>query len=207
MTRRRTCRGSAYDGDPSGMRMSQNIRAVPGASPRHGSTWNVCGSGRASMSDSCTRAKPSIAEPSNPIPSAKAPSSSAGATATDLRKPSTSVNHSRTKRMSRSSIVRRTNSCWRSMWPAYGRGVTGGDRSAGLDQGGELVERLALRHDRVRAEAVRPHLEVERVLHGVHHDARLRAGAAQLGKRLDAVLPGWHLVVEHDRRRRVCRGE
>src|SRR3954451_11276486 len=97
------------------MRMSQNIRAVPGASPRHGSTWNVWGSGRANMSDSCTRAKPSIAEPSKPMPSAKAPSSSAGATATDLRKPSTSVNHSRTKRMSRSSIVRRTNSCWRSM--------------------------------------------------------------------------------------------
>src|SRR4051812_20069898 len=95
--------------------MSQNIRAVPGPSPRHGSTWKVVGSGRASMFDSCTRAKPSIAEPSKPMPSAKAPSSSAGATATDLRKPSTSVNHSRTKRMSRSSIVRRTNSCWRSM--------------------------------------------------------------------------------------------
>src|SRR3954462_6404269 len=121
MTRRSTWRGSAYDGDPSGMRMSQYIRAVPGASPRHGSTWNVCGSGRASMSDSCTRAKPSIAEPSNPIPSANAPSSSAGATATDLRKPSTSVNHSRTKRMSRSSIVRRTNSCWRSMPASLGR--------------------------------------------------------------------------------------
>src|SRR4051812_31876621 len=101
--------------------MSQNIRAVPGPSPRHGSTWKVVGSGRASMSDSCTRAKPSIAEPSNPIPSANAPSSSAGATATDLRKPSTSVNHSRTKRMSRSSIVRRTNSCWRSMPASLGR--------------------------------------------------------------------------------------
>src|SRR4051794_36948974 len=101
--------------------MSQNMRAVPGASPRHGSTWNVVGSGRASMSDSCTRAKPSIAEPSKPMPSANAPSSSAGATATDLRKPSTSVNHSRAKRMSRSSIVRRTNSCWRSMPASLGR--------------------------------------------------------------------------------------
>ena len=67
------------------------------------------------MSDSCTRAKPSMAEPSNPIPSAKACSNSAGATATDLRKPSTSVNHSRTNRMSRSSSVLRTNSCCRSM--------------------------------------------------------------------------------------------
>ena len=37
------------------------------------------------------------------MPSSKACSSSAGATATDLRKPSTSVNHSRTNRMSRSS--------------------------------------------------------------------------------------------------------
>src|SRR3954447_599606 len=91
--------------------MSQNIRAVPGDSPRHGSTWNVAGSGFASMSDSCTRAKPSMADPSKPIPSAKAPSSSAGAIATDFSVPRTSVNHSRTKRMSRSSSVRRTNSC------------------------------------------------------------------------------------------------
>src|SRR5215207_7159136 len=91
--------------------MSQNIRAVPGDSERHGRIWKVPGSGRASMSDSATRAKPSIAEPSKPMPSAKAPSSSAGATATDLRKPSTSVNQSRTKRISRSSKVRSTNSC------------------------------------------------------------------------------------------------
>ena len=34
-----------------------------------------------------------------------------GAIATDLRNPRTSVNHSRTNRMSRSSIERRTNSC------------------------------------------------------------------------------------------------
>ena len=108
--RLRTWRGSAYDGLPSGMRMSQNMRPVPGFSPRHGSTWKVLGSGLASMSDSDTRAKPSIAEPSNPMPSAKAPSSSAGAIATDLSMPSTSVNQSRTKRMSRSSIVRSTNS-------------------------------------------------------------------------------------------------
>ncbi|CAB5122176.1 unannotated protein [freshwater metagenome] len=63
------------------------------------------------MSDSVTRAKPSIAEPSKPIPSSKAFSSSAGAMATDFKKPKTSVNHKRTKRIFRSSIVRRTNSC------------------------------------------------------------------------------------------------
>lgn len=50
--RLRTYRGSAKDGDPSGIRMSQNIRAVPGASARHGSIWNVLGSGLAIMSDS-----------------------------------------------------------------------------------------------------------------------------------------------------------
>src|SRR3954467_11978661 len=114
--------------------MSQNIRAVPGASPRHGSTWKVVGSGRATMSDSCTREKPSIAEPSKPMPSAKAPSSSAGATATDLRKPRTSVNHSRTKRMSRSSIVRRTNSSCLPMrassYEACVREITGPQRVA-----------------------------------------------------------------------------
>src|SRR6516225_954698 len=90
--------------------MSQNIRATPGYSPRHGSSWNVAGSGRRIMSASYTRAKPSIAEPSKPIPSANAPSSSAGATATDFSVPSTSVNQSRTNRMSRSSSVRSTNS-------------------------------------------------------------------------------------------------
>ena len=44
------------------------------------------------------------------MPSAKAPSSSAGATATDFRKPSTSVNQSRTNRTSRSSSARSTKS-------------------------------------------------------------------------------------------------
>ena len=44
------------------------------------------------------------------MPSANAPSSSAGAIATDFRKPSTSVNHIRTNRTSRSSIARNTNS-------------------------------------------------------------------------------------------------
>src|SRR5450755_1352815 len=44
------------------------------------------------------------------MPSANAPSSSAGATATDLRYPSTSVNQRRTKRISRSSSVLSTNS-------------------------------------------------------------------------------------------------
>ena len=47
-----TNRGSAYDGEPSGITMSQNIRAVLGPSPRHGRIWNVDGSGLASMSDS-----------------------------------------------------------------------------------------------------------------------------------------------------------
>ena len=86
--------------------MSQNIRAEsgrPASTP--GSTWNVAGSGRASMSLSLARAKPSMAEPSKPMPSSNAPSSSAGATATDFSVPRTSVNHSRTKRISRSSSV------------------------------------------------------------------------------------------------------
>mgnify|MGYP003347666281 CR=1 FL=1 len=47
-----TFRVSANDGDPSGMRMSQNMRAAPCSSPRHGSTANVSGSGFANMSDS-----------------------------------------------------------------------------------------------------------------------------------------------------------
>ena len=62
--------GSVRAGSPSGVRMSQNIRAVPlFDSPRHGRIWKVEGSGRAIMSASKTRARPSIAEPSNPMPS------------------------------------------------------------------------------------------------------------------------------------------
>ena len=52
-----------------------------------------------------------IEEPSKPMPSSKAFSNSAGAIATDLRVPRMSVNQSLIKRISRSSIVRSTNSC------------------------------------------------------------------------------------------------
>ena len=61
------------------------MRAAPGASVRQGRIENVAGSGFANISDSVTRAKPSIAEPSKPIPSSKAFSSSAGAIATDFK--------------------------------------------------------------------------------------------------------------------------
>jgi hypothetical protein len=74
-------------------------------------------SGMASMSDSWTRANPSTAEPSKPIPSAKAPSISEEVIATDFSMPRTSVNHSRTNRMSRSSTVRSTYSCCLSTTP------------------------------------------------------------------------------------------
>ena len=87
--------------------MSQNIRAT-GWSSRHGSSSKLLASGRASMSLSCTRLKPSTAEPSKVIPSANAFSSSAGVMANDLSWPSTSVNHRRMKRTPRSSTVRRT---------------------------------------------------------------------------------------------------
>ena len=80
------------------------MRAV-GSTWRHGSTWKVDGSGRSNMSDSVRRVSPSIDEPSNPTPSENAPSTSAGASAADLSEPFTSVNHSRTKRMSRSSMA------------------------------------------------------------------------------------------------------
>jgi len=46
-----TCRGSAIAGEPSGMEMSQNMRAVL-ACVRQGSSWKVDGSGCAIMSDS-----------------------------------------------------------------------------------------------------------------------------------------------------------
>ncbi len=51
--RRSTCRGSAQLAEPSGSRMSQNILALsPDRPPSNGNTWNVAGSGIATMSDS-----------------------------------------------------------------------------------------------------------------------------------------------------------
>ena len=44
------------------------MRATPAMPGRHGRIWNVDGSGCATMSASCTRANPSIAEPSKPTP-------------------------------------------------------------------------------------------------------------------------------------------
>ena len=112
---RNTLRGSAAAGIPSGVVISQNIRAVGSISPRQGKIWKVEGSGWANISASYERERPSIAEPSNPIPSAKAPSISAGAIATDFRVPATSVNQSLTNLTFLSSIVRSTKSRCLSM--------------------------------------------------------------------------------------------
>src|SRR6266705_629664 len=57
-----------------------------------------------------------MVEPSKIMPCSKASSSSAGVIANDFRKPSTSVNQSRMKRMSRSSTIRRTYSRCLSMF-------------------------------------------------------------------------------------------
>ena len=64
----------------------------PCSSTGRGMTWNVAGSGMATMSDSSIALKPVIEEPSKPIPSSSAPSISDGVTANDLRWPSRSVN-------------------------------------------------------------------------------------------------------------------
>src|SRR6266568_2840513 len=97
-----------------------------------------------------------MAEPSKIMPCSKASSSSAGVIANDFRKPSTSVNQSRMKRMSRSSTIRRTYSRCLSMFrqaclgfgrPCYLAGGQPGstwtevvDSAAMVD----LVERLRL---------------------------------------------------------------
>src|SRR6266542_3856184 len=67
-----------------------------------------------------------MAEPSKVWPCSKASSSSAGVIANDLRKPSTSVNQSRMKRMSRSSTIRRTYSRCLSMFRQAPRLGSGG---------------------------------------------------------------------------------
>ena len=88
--------------------MSQKTRATERRRRATGSSWNVLGSGRARTSASCTRLNPSMAEPSKVIPSSSAFSSSAEVMLNPLGVPRTSVNHSWTKRMPRSSTVRST---------------------------------------------------------------------------------------------------
>lgn len=54
--------------------------------------WKVAGSGFATMSGSCMRVKPWMDEPSKPMPSEKAPSSSLGLMAKLFGTPRISVN-------------------------------------------------------------------------------------------------------------------
>ena len=96
-TLRRARRESPSNALPSGLRISQNMRATPLSLGRQGSTWNVEGSGNATMSDSSMGTKPWMDDPSKPTPSSNVDSSSAGVTAKDLRVPSTSVNQNRKK--------------------------------------------------------------------------------------------------------------
>src|SRR2546427_3504072 len=79
--------------------MSQIIRPVWPS----GSTRNVAGAGIATMSDSSIALKPVIDEPSKPMPSSSAPSSSLVVIAKLFRWPSRSVNQSSTSSMPRSS--------------------------------------------------------------------------------------------------------
>ena len=104
----RTLRGSPSNGSPSGRVMSQNMRATAFWRGRQGSTEKVVGSGAAIMSDSSTRANPSMAEPSKAMPRSSALSNSATVMAKPLRLPRMSVNQSRMNLTSLSLAVRRT---------------------------------------------------------------------------------------------------
>ena len=85
------------------------MRATAFSRGRHGSTANVLGSGIAIMSDSSIRLKPVIDEPSKPMPSSSAPSSSSLPTAKLFSWPRMSVNQSRMNWMSCSSTSARTS--------------------------------------------------------------------------------------------------
>ena len=63
------------------------------ASWRHGSIWNVLGSGMAIMSSSLCRMNPSMDEPSKTSPSFRASSNSSTVMEKLFRNPSISVNH------------------------------------------------------------------------------------------------------------------
>src|SRR3954451_16360253 len=69
-----------------------------------GMSWNVFGSGIATMSDSSIALKPVIDEPSKPMPSSSASPISLGVTAKLFRWPSMSVNHRRMNSIPSSSM-------------------------------------------------------------------------------------------------------
>src|SRR3954465_980610 len=93
--------------------MSQIIRPVLPS----GSTRYVAGSGIATMSDSSIALKPVIDEPSKPMPSSSAPSSSLVVIEKLFRCPSRSVNQSRT------SSIPFSSTCLRTSFRAFGSDV------------------------------------------------------------------------------------
>src|SRR3954452_3209584 len=105
------------------------------------------------------------------MPSLKAASSSAGATATDFKVPRTSVNHSRTKRMSRSSNVRRTNSC------CFSTGSTlCGVAEPDVQRQGRLVRAVDAEQEHVPTEL----RELERQGRGERHVLRLERAEVEV---------------------------
>ena len=93
------------------MTTSQIIRATLRSPCFHGISWKVSGSGIAIMSDSSIALKPVIDEPSKPIPSSSASSSSLGVIAKLFRCPSRSVNQRSTN--STLSLSTRLRTCLR----------------------------------------------------------------------------------------------
>ena len=107
------------------MTTSQNIRATPLSSGRHGSTLKVDASGMAIMSDSSIALKPVIDDPSKPIPPSNASSSSSALIEKLFSCPRMSVNQSRMNRMSRSLTKDLTSSAvfgWSAIRLLRGRG-------------------------------------------------------------------------------------
>src|SRR5918912_359990 len=85
--------------------MSQIIRATTGSPSPRGISRYVSGCGIATMSDSSIALNPVIDEPSKPIPSSSASSTSLGVTAKLFRWPSMSVNQ-RSRKSTLSSCIR-----------------------------------------------------------------------------------------------------
>ncbi len=117
------------------------MRATPLSSGRHGRILKVEGSGIAIMSDSSIALNPVIDEPSNPIPPSKASSSSCALIEKLFSWPRMSVNHRRTKRMSRSSTKAFTSSAVCG-WSAIGRAPSWRGLKSAADYSQELRPQL-----------------------------------------------------------------
>src|SRR5579885_3653636 len=183
---RSTVRGSPSYGSPSGLTTSQIMRPTLASPARVGMSLKVEGSGIATMSDSSIALKPVIDEPSNPIPSSRAPATSDGVIAKLFRWPSMSVNQSSTYCTPSCSIC--SSTCLRAFGSDVARSllsiiaISAAPPHVAVDSGATLYRQRPLHREHPRALDV-----AERAVQRLH---RLVAALRPGDELADAALRG-----------------